>query len=61
MGHDARRRDDQAALFLIVFDCSWKDEWKLEPAVVMRCLCTESKDWVFDLNRPYDDIRSENQ
>lgn len=26
---------------IIIFDCYWKDEWKLEPAVVKRCLCTE--------------------
>lgn len=42
----------------MIFDCYWKDEWQLEPAVVMRCLCTEFYR-VSDLNRPYDDIQPE--
>lgn len=51
VGHDARRYDDQATLFFkIVFDSYWKDEWKLEPAVVSDLcaliLLTEYLTWI---------------
>ena len=40
----------------LIFLFYWKDEWKLEPAVVTLRPCTDFTDWGFDLNRPYDDF-----